>query len=161
RLSATSAVEAINLGVLAADLPEYQLIVHDAVHLLRPQTLFLVLSSNDLPASPIPPAATGPPSEIPRLNSWIPRVYQAIRRYRAAFSVPSRWPGGPFPFFAAVPSESNPLTSTKPPDNVDPQVLDAMRRGTANPWNVNMGSYYADWLCHDFKTGGAVNQHLA
>jgi lysophospholipase L1-like esterase len=160
-LGASHAVDAINLGVIGADLPEYQLLVHDAVHLLKPDTVFLVLSSNDLPASPIPPRAMEPPPDFPKLNPWIPRAYEAITRYRAGLTVPSRWPSGPFPFFAAVPAESNLLTTQKPPDNIDARVLEAMRKGKANPWNANLGAYYADWLRHDFKTGGGVNGHLA
>jgi len=74
--------------------------------------------------------------------------------------VPRRTPTGPFPFFEPVPAPSNPFTErlqTVIPPNLDPAIMDAMKRGTANPFNVGLGTLYERVLRHDFRTneGGA------
>jgi lysophospholipase L1-like esterase len=153
-------VEAVNLGVAAADFPEYALLVRDGVDLLKPRAVFLVLCANDLPAKPPPGSVTVPPTEWPRRSPWLPRALEVYGRHREGRAVPRRIPGGPYPFFAAVPDENNPLTFRKPPDNIDPAVLDAMRRGKANPWNAGVTGFYDFALSHDFKTDGA-REYLA
>ncbi len=153
-------VEAINLGVAAADFPEYALLVRDGVSLLKPRAVFLFLCANDLPAKPLPRAVTMPAPDFPRRNPWLPRALQVCNLYREGRAVPRRFPSGPYPFFDAVPAENNPLTFKKPPDGIDPAVLDAMRRGKANPWNAGVGSFYDSALRHDFRTGGA-REYLA
>jgi GDSL-like Lipase/Acylhydrolase family len=150
-------VEAINLGVAAANFPECARLLRDGVRLLRPAAVFLVVCGNDLPA---PPPPDEPPPDFSRRSPWVPRAAQLLLRWRAGQTVPRRWPGGPFPFFAPVPSRTNPLTSQKAPDDIDLAVLDAMRRGHANPWNAGALALYDFELRFDFREGGGAGDYL-
>jgi lysophospholipase L1-like esterase len=167
-------VEAINLGVAAADFPEYTKLVRDGVHLLKPKALFLVVCANDLPVRSIskqenedevPAVLLDPPVEYTRPNLYLPRAVEVARRRLANQPTPRRFPSGPYPFFAPVPSDSNPLTSHKAPANIDPQILQAMCKGTCNPWNAacgpkGVGEAYANNLSHDFSKGGGTQRYL-
>jgi lysophospholipase L1-like esterase len=158
-LDAAHPAEVINLGVAGADLPEYARLVQDGASLLRPQAVFLVMCANDLPADPMPRLPLEAPTITPR-NLWVPRAWEAFVRYEAGLAIPRRWPSGPFPFFAAVPSSANPLTAKEPPANIDPAVRDAMRQGKANPWQ-GAGQLYEQMLKHDFKKRGSAAEWLA
>ncbi len=93
RLQAASGevTEVLNLGVIAAALPHLTALTRDAISLLDPQVLVLILYANDLPAPVYPPqlelpaptfprrrvaglfpASTGPPIEVE------PALYQAM-----------------------------------------------------------------------------------
>jgi lysophospholipase L1-like esterase len=150
-------VEAINLGVAAANFPEYDKLLRDGVPLLLPAAAFVVVCANDLPA---PPPPDEPPPDFPRLSPWVPRAVQLLCRWRAGQTVPRRWLGGPYPFFAPVPSPANPLTSQWPPDDIDPAILDAMRRGNANPWNGGATALYDCALRFDFGQGSGAEDYL-
>jgi lysophospholipase L1-like esterase len=162
-------VEALNLGVAAADFPEYTLLVRDGVHLLKPRALFLIVCANDLPVrrltpqeeeDKVPSILLDPPAKCTRPNPYVPRVLEVMRRRFAGQAISRRFPTGPFPFMAPVPSDSNPLTSHKAPSNVDPQILQAMRKGTSNPWNAGIGEAYAKSLSYDFAQGRGVKRYL-
>ncbi len=123
------APEVLNLGVAAANFPEYLRLVRDSVPLLRPHTLFLVVCSNDLPAVPfdlpIPPPggmASLPPRAFPSLSPFQPRVIQAFSLQHDGWVLPRRVHSGPFPFFAPVPSPSNPLSQSKRMEGLDPEL---------------------------------------
>jgi lysophospholipase L1-like esterase len=154
-------VEAINLGVSGTGMRDYSLIARDGLSLLRPKALFLVVCWNDLPTLPLPEDVQGPAPEFPRLNPWVPRAAALIARWRAGEVVARRFPSGPYPFMSPVPSAANPLTGLKPPPaDVDPEVLGAMRRGTANPWGFVMAKIHAKVLRHDYDRNGGVRDYL-
>ncbi len=153
-------VEAINLGVAAANVPEYARLVRDGVSLLRPAAVFLVLSANDLPAPPLPAAVLRQAPTFARESQRVPRLVQMIRRAAEGRSVPRRFLAGPFPFMAPVPSPANRLTRYGPPGNMDPTILKAMERGKANPWNAAAAGHYAMALGWDLTQRGGVRNQL-
>jgi lysophospholipase L1-like esterase len=153
-------IEAINLGIAATGLPEYTRLLQDTLGILQPQGVMLVLCYNDLPTMPLAAVMSHPPANLARHSNDVPRAVQVVLRHKRGLVVPRRSPAGPFPFFAAVPSLNNPLSSQPPPDNIDPKVLDAMRRGKANPWNAGAGAAHGPMLRHDFRTGGGAEDYL-
>jgi lysophospholipase L1-like esterase len=158
--AAVQDAEAINLGVAAANFPEYARLVRDGVSLLRPAAVFLVLSANDLPAPPLPPAVLRQVPSFPRENPWVPRLVEMIRRAADGRSVPRRFLGGRVPFMVPVPSPANRLTRYGPPGNIDPEILKAMERGKANSWNAAAAGHYAMALGWDFTQRGGVRDQL-
>ncbi len=152
-------VEAINLGVCGADFLEYVRLVRDSVPLLRPKAVFLVVYTNDLPAPPLPTDGGAKAPRFTPRKTYVPRLAQVMRRLARGETVPRFFPSGPYPFFEPVPSPANILTSRPTPDNLDPQLLDAMRRGTVNPYLAGLGEHTERAMRHDFSTGG-VEEHL-
>jgi lysophospholipase L1-like esterase len=159
-LGAGHRVEAINLGVVATGFPEYVRLTRDALPLLRPDAVFLVVYANDLPAPPFRAdrAAAGP--AVKRINPYQPRAVQVARRLRRGATVPRFFHSGPFPFFEPVPSPVNPLTTNPPPPDIDASLLDAMRRGKINPWLFGLSHWVKRMLRHDFATGGDARPYL-
>lgn len=131
----TRPVEVINLGINGIGFPNYVRLVRDGLSVF-PQTraVFLVTCVNDLPAPPYEDEYDAPPPKFEPLNRCVPRALQAVLRLSRGESLPRWYHTGPTPFFDPVPSASNPLTSNPPPPGIDPQVLDAMRRGKVNPF---------------------------
>ncbi len=161
------APEVLNLGVAAANFPEYLRLVCDSVPLLRPHTVFLVVCTNDLPAppfdQPVPPPpglALLEPRSLTVLNAWQPRALQAIALRRQGWVLPRRSHAGPFPFFAPVPSPANPLTGMPPVPGLDPELEHAMRAGKANPYLAGTLPFFEQCLRHDYERGGGVANQL-
>ncbi len=157
--------EVINLGVAAANFPEYRRLLLDAVRLLRPQTVFLVVSSNDLPApafdKAVPPPGGLDGLELPPfvyLNPWQPRAVQAVSLLRQGWSLPFRVHRGPYRFFAPEPDPSNPLTGSLAVEGLDPVLERAMRAGKANPHQPGTLPLFERYLRKDYtKEGGVKN----
>jgi len=151
-------VEAINLGVKGTGFAEYWRIVRDGVYLLHPRTVFLVVCWNDLPT----PFFSGPDPEsipeFPRLNPFVPRIVQLLTRLGRGLVVPRRYVSGPLPYVQPVPALSNPITQLiRPPENVDPAILQAMGEGKLNPWLLGMNDRCEKMSSFDpAKTGGAT-----
>jgi hypothetical protein len=129
--------------------------------LLRPTAIYVVIFANDLPAQPYPADLDQAAAADSRRNPFMPRVVQIIGRLERGLAVPRFFHGGPFPYFEAVPSLSNPLTTSKAPDGVDPEILNAMRRGRANPTVVTAAELVEERLRHDFAAGGDTTPYLA
>jgi hypothetical protein len=129
-------VEALNMGVGGANLSHYFRLLATAVPLFRPRTVALVLYANDLPPPPFQPDWLEP-RRPRRFQRWLPRAaHVAVRAWRGR-PVPRRWHTAPFHFFRPVPDPSNPLTGRRPSiqaDLIEPALLEAMRRGTFNPY---------------------------
>lgn len=169
--------EVINLGVAAANFPESTRLVRDAVPLLHPQVVFLIVFMNDLPSPafdwPVPPPgglAGMKLSTFPPLIPFVPRALQAALLLREAGALPCRMHRGPFPFFLPVPSPSNPLTTRPPVEGLDPELERAMKAGKANPYlpgtlpvfesrlrlpydqagGVANRLRFMNWFCHEF-----------
>jgi lysophospholipase L1-like esterase len=155
--------EVLNLGVAAANFPEYLRLLLDAVPLLRPHTVFLVVCSNDLPAppfdTPVPPPGGLASLELhsfPPLNPCQPRALQALALLRQDWVLPRRSHQGPFPFFAPVPSPSNPLSESAPVEGLDPELERAMRAGKANPHLAGTLPVFEQYLRQDYEQAGGV-----
>jgi lysophospholipase L1-like esterase len=157
--------EVLNLGVAAANFPEYLRLVLDSVPLLRPQTVFLVVCSNDLPGplfdTPVPPPgglAALEQHRFPRLGPWQPRAVRAVSLLQQGWVLPRRGHQGPFPFFAAVPDPSNPLSKGKAVAGLDPALEHAMRAGKANPYLPGTLPVFERRLRQDYdRSGGVAN----
>lgn len=150
-------VEAINLGVCGAGLPEYERLVQVSLELLHPSAIYVTLFVNDLPVDH-PVSARAPEVPVyPRYQAFVPRIFYVVDRtrrglpvYRAFFS-PRR------PANHAVPSPFNPLTTQAPPAGTDPAIVDSMRRGKCNPGLAWHPIGYDRMLRHDLtQDGGAA-----
>jgi hypothetical protein len=98
--------------------------------------------------------------EFPRLNPWTPRALAALARKREGRSLPSRFYSGPFPFLAPVPSPANPLSYNPPLKNVDPQILDAMKRGKCNAAALAQAATHEKVMRYDYRQGGGAGPFL-
>jgi lysophospholipase L1-like esterase len=152
--------DVINLGGAAMDFQGYLLLLRDSVPLLRPKVVFLVVSANDLPTNPFLPASFAAVREFPSLSPLMPRALQDMELVCRGIVVPRRYHTGPSPFFAAVPSPANPLTEGTPAPGLDPDFLDAMRRGTLNPFFQAPLPFFERVLRHDLDQEGGVAEYL-
>ena len=161
RLSAAggSADEVINLGVIAASMPHLTLLLRDAVLLLRPRVVVLVIYANDLPSPPYTPDLDRPGPVFPSTASPLVVAQsraELIERMVRGEPIYRRWPHTPMPFFAPVPDSSNPWTgSSGPPPELDPATLRAMVAGRINPWLKEQSEAIPGMLAHDFSKGGS------
>jgi len=157
--AAGQAVEVFNLGIGATGLADYLNLIQDAVPALSPDEIVLVFYANDFAGvPPFTPAQIRPPF-VPRYRpSWLPRIAQVARRLLANEPVPLRWHGEAKPFLAAAPDPSNPWTEhgAELAPKVDPDIADAMRRGTFNPYAVAELDEYA----YQFQRVVDVTTHL-
>ncbi|MDR3620591.1 MAG: SGNH/GDSL hydrolase family protein [Paludisphaera borealis] len=158
-----TAAEVVNLGVIAASLPHLAILTRDAVSLLRPTDVVIVLYANDLPApaySPVFDTPGKPFASEPGLW-WRPRL--AVLTSRAIFEEPiyRRWFHLPVQFFAPVPDSTNPWTSRKGrPENLAPALYDDMVAGRLNPWLYFQSADMPVALAHDFAQGGSPIRFL-
>ena len=126
---------------------------------LSPDEVVLVFYANDFAGEPpFTPTRIRPPFEPRYRPSWLPRIAQVARRLLADEPVPLRWHGEAKPFLAAVPDPSNPWTErgAELAPKVDPDIADAMRRGTFNPYAVDELDEYA----YQFQRVVDVTTHL-
>lgn len=136
-------VEAINLGVAGGGFQSYPALVLDALHLLKPETIVLVVYANDLPAQPdMPVPRVFPPR--PALEPWLPAVLaMAWRREQ----LPFRWSWRRERFYKPVPSPSNPWSSAEfQKENrarVSQRMFDAMREARFSSLRIG-GSLYME-----------------
>jgi lysophospholipase L1-like esterase len=156
--------EVINLGVIAATLLHLTDLTRDAIPLLRPTDVVLVLYANDLPAPPYPTYLRQPPTSFPRRDDpwWTPRVIELIRCALRNEPIYRRWPPHPaVSFFPAVPDPTNPWTGKPgPPPGLDPAIYRAMVTGTINPWLKEQSEGIPGMLSHDFEEGGRPTVYL-
>ena len=126
---------------------------------LDPDEVVLVFYANDFAGEPPFSSAQIRPAFEPRYRpAWIPRIAQVARRLLAREPVPLAWHGDPKPFLAAVPDPSNQWTAhdAQLAPRVDPDIADAMRRGTFNPFAVDELAEYA----YQFPKVVDVSMHL-
>lgn len=157
--------EVINLGVVAASLPQYVAMGRDALPLLMPTDVVLVLFANDLPSPPYLNELDGPAARFTLVEGpgWLPRVVELIRRAVRKEPIYRRWPRFAVPFFAAVPDSSNPWSrspASPPPAGLDPGVYQAMRDGALNPWLKEQSDAIPGMLSHDFSKSGLPSLYL-
>jgi lysophospholipase L1-like esterase len=101
-------VDALNLGVGGADLAAYARLLRDAVPLLRPRDVILVLYANDVIPLRFDPAWLETPLAPDRASAWTPRLALVLRRVSEGLPVPRRWHAAPIPFLPAAPDPRNP-----------------------------------------------------
>jgi lysophospholipase L1-like esterase len=154
--------EVLNLGIAGANFPEYLRLMLDAVPLLRPHTVFLVVYTNDLPATGvatlIPPRGHEQQRTFAQLNPYVPRIFQATSLLKDGWVLPRRWHSGPYPFFAAAPSPTNPFSHDPRVEGLDPELERAIRAGKANPFMAGLLPRFEQNLRRDYDIeGGVVN----
>lgn len=155
--------EVINLGVIAATLNHTTVLARDAVPLLRPADVVIVLYANDLPAPPYVPVFDLPGPSFRRTKEiwWMPRVVALFLRYARDEPICVRWLHAPIRFFPPVPDPANPWSqSTQPPGRLEPALHRAMTAGTLNPWLKAQSDDLPGQLGHDFAEGGLPVRHL-
>jgi hypothetical protein len=134
-------VDVLNLGVAAADFPEYLRLIRDSVPLFQPDLLVLVVYANDFRPAPYDPAWLAEPLEPLHASPWRLRLLHVARALRHGRRLPRRWTERPFPFFAAVPDPANPWSDPERARRyrvfVDPDIAEAMERGRFNPFAVD------------------------
>jgi len=157
--------EVINLGVIAASLPHLWILTRDAVSLLKPADVVLMVYANDLPAPEYSDAefdATGPKFPFVAPQIWRrPRL--AVLVDRAIFEKPIYrwWPHLPIRFFAPVPDSTNPWSGGAPrPDDLSPRLYEDMAAGRLNPWLYHQSKDMPKMLAHDFGEGGSPKAFL-
>jgi hypothetical protein len=143
-------LEALNLGMGAADISNYSVLARDAVPLFRPDAVVLIIYADDLLPVAFGPDWWSDPIRPVRLNRWMPRAIQVIRRRLAREPVPRRWRSEPEFFIPVVPHPANPWSDPARAGLyaafVDPGMAEAMRRGGLNPFLVNYLSYQENVL---------------
>ena len=148
-------LETLNLGVGASQLPQYYMLIRDAVPLLEPDYLILVFYANDFFNLPPFDASWLSPSLISKYSHPLkPRLYYIIENLIAWKSIPRIWRNNPFPFIASMPDPRNPWSSPEAADHykefVTPQIADAMKKGSFNPYVVNKNEREKKFLCMPF-----------
>ncbi len=150
--------EVINLGVIAATLNHTMVLTRDAIPLLRPTDVVIVLYANDLPAPPYEPGFDLPGPIFRRSKEiwWMPRVVALFLRYARAEPICIRWLNAPIRFFPPVPDPANPWSRpTQQPGRLEPALHQAMMAGTLNPWLKAQSDELPGQLGHDFTKRGS------
>ncbi len=155
--------EVINLGVIAASLPELTRLTRDAVGLLTPKTVVLILYANDLPAPSYSPELDLPAPTFERRRSpaWMPRIAALAERLLSSEPIYRRWPHRPMPFFPAVPDPANPWSrASAMPPNIEPALYRAMLTGSLSPWLKGQADFMPEMLANDFSSDRAAQRFL-
>lgn len=157
--------EVINLGVIAASLPHLWILTRDAVRLLEPDDVVLMLYANDLPAPEFAHGEfdwSGP--KFPRTPAELwrkPRAAALVDRVILDQPILRRWPHLPIRFFAPVPDLTNPWTGVeKRPADLSTWLYEDMITGRLNPWLYRQSKDMPGLLSHDFETGGSPKEFL-
>ncbi len=158
-----TSAEVVNLGVIAASLPHLWILTRDAVSLLGPTDVVLMLYANDMPA---PEHADKFKAPGPRFESTADLLRQprlAVLINRAIFEKPihRRWPHLPLRFFVPVPDSTNPWSDGKArPEGLSPRLYDDMVAGSLNPWLNFQAKDMPKNLAHDFEKDGSPEPFL-
>jgi lysophospholipase L1-like esterase len=127
-------IEAINLGVGATGLSEYVVLAKAAVRLLEPGFLTVVIYDNDIPAIRGPYFDFENEFNPVRNRWWESRIWYVVREIINGNTLALFYYRGPFPFFAAIPHQTNPLSSSPGPGRTNPKIYKAMQAGRFNPF---------------------------
>ena len=134
-------LETMNLGIGGIEFNGYFKVIRDAAKLFKPDYLFLIVNSNDLPTPKFRKEYLFG-DFTPKFNDFFePRVLKVVAEYFRGETVAKAWHSEPFFFFAPVPSLRNPWSNAKDARRwsqfVDPDIAEAMKKGRFNPFSVN------------------------
>jgi lysophospholipase L1-like esterase len=137
-------VEAMNLGVMGADLSHYFQLVDDAVPLFRPDAVLLVLFANDLP----PPAFDVERAPARRFDPLLPRLAVVARLLAAGEMPPMRFRLRAVPYHAPASDPRHPWHGREAEVRAlaRPDLARAVLQGRLNPYRVGGASYLASAL---------------
>lgn len=153
-------VEALNLGVGGAGLEAYARLLRDALPLLQPSTVILVLFANDVIPVRFDPAWLDDPLTPERSSQWQPRLAHVLRQRRLGRPVARRWHAAPFPFLPAVPDPRNPWSDGRIAGRyafVAPEIARAIREGRFNP----MLPGWLPWFARSLARPVDLTPHLS
>ena len=129
--------DVFNCGMMGIGLNEYVKFIAGAVPIFKPDKVFLVMYSNDMPFQK---AYQPPPSPEPEyFSSWRPRLLELMDFIKADDPIPFRWSSKKVHFHKPVPDPSNPWTAKEAEwsPHVRPDLKDAMKAGTFNFFRLN------------------------
>jgi len=152
-------LEVLNLGVGGADLSWITALARDAIPLLAPDDVVLVVFQNDLPARPLDREHLSQPFE-PVWRRLRPRLLTAPLDLWRGNTPALFYHRGPFPFFRAVPHPSNPLTSDDGAE-LPPDIAEAMRAGRMNPFLPEVAAELEERLALELDDLARGRPHLA
>jgi hypothetical protein len=149
--------EVLNLGVVAATPYRLTLLARDAIPLLEPTDVVLVISANDLPALPFPPELVGPGQRFRRRKAapYVPRVIELVRSAVLDEPIHRRWLRPAIRFFPAVPCRTSPWTKEPGcPQELNRELHKSMVAGRLNPWLHKQNQLLPGMLAYDFARDG-------
>ena len=128
--------EVINLGVIAATLDHLTILARDAIPLLRPTDVVVVLYANDLPAAHYnadlrPTGPEFPPLEGDLVDAQGRRLFLRFTRDEP---ISSAGRTAPIRFFPPCLIPPTPGATHRAAGRLDPALYQAMTAGTLNPW---------------------------
>jgi len=129
--------DVFNCGMMGIGLNEYVKFIAGAVPVFKPDKVFLVMYSNDVPFQK---AYQPPPSPEPEyFNFWRPRLLTLLDFIKAEDPIPFRWSSEKIPFHKPVPDPGNPWTVKEAEwsPHVRPDLKEAMKAGTFNFFRLN------------------------
>ena len=136
KASAQQDFEWFNCGMMGIGLNEYMKFIVDAVPIFKPDEVFLVLYSNDLPFQ----REYWPEAPIyPVQNTLDWRLKTLFNRIKADDPIPFAFSPEKRPFYKAVPDPGNPWTYQEQElkQHVTPRIAAAMKAGTFNFFRSN------------------------
>jgi lysophospholipase L1-like esterase len=165
-----SGFEVLNLGVVAATMDHVSQLACDAVAVLKPATLVVVMYANDTPAPPVPPNVGGLRYLVDGIEkdraaassrTFLPRSLALILRVAADEPIYKRFIGQPIRYFAPTPDPTNPFREGAPPlPSLKPELETAMRAGQLNPWLMQQSEAMPGMIKADFAMGGSPEMQL-
>jgi len=151
-------LQVMNMGIGGNDFNGYFKLLRDAVTIFKPDYLFLIINSNDLPAKNYKPSLLEDKIKVKFSNEYTPRLISVIDNYLSGKTVAHRWKSKPFYFFPAVPSLRNPWSLSKNRSEweryVSPKIANAMMKGRFNPFSVDEYDDYKTNLLNDINVSG-------
>lgn len=130
-------VEAMNFGMMGIGLNEYIKLIVDAVPLFKPDYVFLVMFSNDVPFNKpyFPTHKINPKISDP----FTPRLKQLLSYSKRNDPIPFRWGWNMKRYWNPTPDRANPWTfyNDSLKKEVEPEVARAMRMGDFNFFRTN------------------------
>jgi hypothetical protein len=137
-------VEALNLGINAADWTHYDGMITDAVPAFRPDVVVLVLSpiAYLVRQEDVVPRA---PAVFARTPGRVPRLAVLAGMLARGEMLPLRWPLRSARVYQPVPDPNNPWTGNERDlaQAVEPFIADAILRGTFNPYRSGFNGHLA------------------
>ncbi len=137
-------VEAMNLGVMGADLPQYFQLINDAAPLFEPDTVILVLFANDLP----PPAFDVVRAPARRFDPRLPRLAVVARLLAAGEMPPLRLRLRAVPYHVPATDPRHPWHGREAEVRARTRadLARAVLEGRFNPYRVGGAGYLAEGL---------------
>jgi lysophospholipase L1-like esterase len=130
-------IEAMNFGMMGIGLNEFIKLIVDAVPIFKPDYVFLVLFSNDIPFERpyFPPHKLKPNYS----DNFKPQLFRLLKYSRRNAPVPFRWSLTTKRYYRPVPNKNNPWTTQEATlaPHVTAPVAEAMKRADFNFFRSN------------------------